>query len=67
MSPSELCLEFRVYLKSAKTERYIQERRVIGFWFKSNFPPSQKAATAQDFFKTLVAPVDFPRGKFELL
>ena len=62
-SPSELCLEFRVYLKSAKTEKYIQERRVIGFWFKPQFPSSQKTTTAQEFFKTLVAPVDFPRGK----
>lgn len=60
-SPSELCLEFRVYLKSAKTEKYIQERRVIGFWFKPQFPSSQKTTTAQEFFKTLVAPVDFPR------
>jgi len=61
LSPSELCLEFRVYLKSAKTDKYIQERRVIGFWFKAQYPSSQKAATAQEFFKTLVAPVDFPR------
>lgn len=60
-SPSELCLEFRVYLKSAKTEKYIQERRVIGFWFNPQFPSSQKTTTAQEFFKTLVAPVDFPR------
>jgi len=61
-NPSELCLEFRVYLKSTKTEKYIQERRVIGFWFKpQQCPSSQQAACAQDFFKTLVAPVDFPR------
>ena len=66
-SPSELCLEFRVYLKSAKTEKYIQERRVIGFWFKPQFPSSQKTTTAQEFFKTLVAPVDFPRGKQQRL
>ena len=67
LSPSELCLEFRVYLKSAKTEKYIQERRVIGFWFKPQFPSSQKTTTAQEFFKTLVAPVDFPRGKQQRL
>ena len=61
--PAHLHLEFRVYLKSAKTERFIQERRALGFWFKPQVSHSQHAAFAQDFFKTLVAPVDFPRGK----
>ena len=51
------------YLKSTKTERYIQERRVLGFSFKPQYAASQHATCAQDFFKTLVAPVDFPRGE----
>ena len=60
--PAHLCLEFRVFLRNATTKRYTQERRIISYWFKVNFPSIQQAGAAQDFFKQLVSPVDFPRG-----
>merc|ERR1719367_2376307 len=58
---AQLCLEFRVFLVNVATKRYTQEKRVISFWFKELFPLNQRATAAQDFFKTLVSPADFPR------
>ena len=62
-SPSHLSLQFRVFLRNATTKRYTQEKRVISYWFKVAFSPMQQASAAQDFFKQLVSPTDFPRGK----
>ena len=61
-SPSHLSLQFRVFLRNATTKRYTQEKRVISYWFKVAFSPMQQASAAQDFFKQLVSPTDFPRG-----
>merc|ERR1719414_432897 len=60
-SPSHLSLQFRVFLRNATTKRYTQEKRVISYWFKVAFSPMQQASAAQDFFKQLVSPTDFPR------
>ena len=60
--PSHLSLQFRVFLRNATTKKYTQEKRVISYWFKVAFSPMQQASAAQDFFKQLVSPVDFPRG-----
>jgi len=51
-----------VFLRNASTKRYTQEKRVISYWFKLAFSPMQQASAAQDFFKQLVSPADFPRG-----
>ena len=56
-----LCLEFRVFLINTSTKRYTQEKRIISYWFKDLFALNQRATAAQDFFKTLVSPADFPR------
>ena len=56
-----LCLEFRVFLINTSTKRYTQEKRIISYWFKDLFALNQRATAAQDFFKTLVSPTDFPR------
>ena len=61
-NPAHLFLEFRVFLVNANTKRFTQEKRRISFWFKEAFPESQRAYAAQEFFKTLVSPIDFPRG-----
>ena len=61
--PAHLCLEFRVFLINASTKQYTQEKRIISYWFKELFPEKQRAYAAQEFFKKLVSPVDFPRGK----
>lgn len=60
---AHLCLEFRVFLVNMATKKYTQEKRIISFWFKELFPIQQRTNAAQDFFKKLVSPVDFPRGK----
>ena len=59
---AHLCLEFRVFLVNANTKRFTQEKRRISYWFKLEFPEHQRAYAAQEFFKELVSPVDFPRG-----
>ena len=61
-NPAHLFLEFRVFLVNASTKRFTQEKRRISFWFKEAFPESQRAYAAQEFFKKLVSPIDFPRG-----
>ena len=62
LDPAHLSLQFRVFLRNASTKRYTQEKRVISYWFKLAFSPMQQASAAQDFFKQLVSPADFPRG-----
>ena len=62
LDPAHLSLQFRVFLRNAATKRYTQEKRVISYWFKLAFSPMQQASAAQDFFKQLVSPSDFPRG-----
>ena len=61
-NPAHLFLEFRVFLVNANTKRFTQEKRRISFWFKEAFHESQRAYAAQEFFKKLVSPTDFPRG-----
>lgn len=58
---AHLCLEFRVFLVNTSTKKYTQEKRILSYWFKELFPSNQRASAAQDFFKKLVAPIDFPR------
>lgn len=58
-----LSLEFRVFLVSANTGKHSQESRTLRFWFRDWLTNDEKQAhIAQDFFKELVSPQDFPRG-----
>eukprot|EP00090_Calanus_glacialis_P045143 TRINITY_DN8213_c0_g1_i2.p1 TRINITY_DN8213_c0_g1~~TRINITY_DN8213_c0_g1_i2.p1 ORF type:complete len:565 (+),score=205.78 TRINITY_DN8213_c0_g1_i2:81-1775(+) len=59
--PAHLCLEFRVFLVNANSGKHAQEKRVLSYWFKQQFPAVQRPRYAQDFFKQLVSPTDFPR------
>lgn len=60
-----LSLEFRVFLVSANTGKHSQESRTLRFWFRDWLTNDEKQAhIAQDFFKELVSPQDFPRGEF---
>lgn len=62
-TPSHLTLEFRVFLKSAKTDQHTQESRILRFWFRDWLTDGgRKAHVAQDFFRELVSPKEFPRG-----
>jgi len=45
------------------TKRYTQEKRLITYWFKEQFSKNERAGEAQEFFKKLVSPINFPRGK----
>lgn len=57
--PPQISLEFRVFLVNAATGSHTQEARTLGFWFKPGGPGA--ARSAQDFFRDLVTPQDFPR------
>ncbi|XP_017486435.1 PREDICTED: uncharacterized protein LOC108374903 [Rhagoletis zephyria] len=60
--PAQLSLEFRVFLVSANTGKHSQESRTLRFWFRQWLRNDEKQAQiAQDFFKELVSPKDFPR------
>lgn len=66
-SPPQLSLEFRVFLVSSQTGKHTQESRTLRFWFRSlntinGFSDTDNAAVAQDFFRELVSPQEFPRG-----
>lgn len=61
--PCHAQLEFRVYLVSAATGSHTREARALRFWFKPQMPPSERPHEAQTFFRELVSPQDFPKGK----
>lgn len=75
VQPADLVLEFRVFLVSAQTGKHTQECRTLRFWFRqspiqnghTNHPNhsngGEEASVAQDFFRELVSPQEFPRGK----
>lgn len=60
----QLSLEFRVFLVSANTGLHSQESRSLRFWFREWLRDGDKQAhVAQDFFRELVSPKEFPRGE----
>lgn len=61
-SSAQLSLEFRVFLVNAQTGLHTQESRNLQFWFMPELPDNQQATVAQEFFKELVSPQEFPRG-----
>ncbi|KRT85998.1 hypothetical protein AMK59_335, partial [Oryctes borbonicus] len=68
---ADLVLEFRVFLVSAQTGKHTQESRTLRFWFRekamqnghinNHSSGDEQAAVAQDFFRELVSPQEFPR------
>lgn len=65
---AQLSLEFRVFLVSGNTGQHSQEARTLRFWFRPWITNEEKQAhVAQDFFRELVSPKEFPRGKLEKL
>ncbi len=63
-APPELAVEFSVWLVSAATGSHAKESRRLGFWFLDQVASTEegeRARAAQDFFKALVAPFEFPR------
>lgn len=65
---AQLSLEFRVFLVSGNTGHHSQEARTLRFWFRSWIANGEKQAhVAQDFFRELVSPKEFPRGNYNYL
>ncbi|XP_037919335.1 uncharacterized protein LOC119656799 isoform X2 [Hermetia illucens] len=61
-NPAQLSLEFRVFLVSSNTGNHSQESRTLRFWFRDWLKDEDKQAhVAQDFFRELVSPKEFPR------
>lgn len=60
---AQLSLEFRVFLVSAQTGKHTQESRTLRFWFAEglNDKGTEQAHVAQEFFRELVSPQEFPR------
>ncbi|KAG7154868.1 hypothetical protein Hamer_G021199 [Homarus americanus] len=58
---AHLQLEFKVFLVNAQTQKHTQESRQLRFWFQSCVPEKERIRGAQEFFKELVAPLEFPR------
>ncbi|XP_011154099.1 uncharacterized protein LOC105191968 isoform X2 [Harpegnathos saltator] len=59
--PAQLCLQFRVFLVSAQTGKHTQEQRTLQFWFSDVLPEAEQPSIAQEFFRELVTPQEFPR------
>ncbi|XP_035725685.1 uncharacterized protein LOC118443187 isoform X2 [Vespa mandarinia] len=59
--PPHLCLQFRVFLVSTQTGKHTQESRTLDFWFCDTCSETEQPTVAQEFFRELVAPQEFPR------
>ncbi|XP_018398560.1 PREDICTED: uncharacterized protein LOC108776445 [Cyphomyrmex costatus] len=59
--PAQLCLQFRVFLVSAQTGKHTQEQRTLQFWFVDTLVETEQPSVAQEFFRELVTPQEFPR------
>ncbi|XP_051154840.1 uncharacterized protein LOC127277609 isoform X3 [Leptopilina boulardi] len=60
-NPAHLCLQFRVFLVSGQTGKHTQESRTLQFWFVKTLPDQEQPHIAQEFFRELVSPQEFPR------
>ncbi|XP_017765278.1 PREDICTED: uncharacterized protein LOC108554491 isoform X1 [Eufriesea mexicana] len=61
VDPAHLCLQFRVFLVSAQSGKHTQESRTLQFWFVDTLSESEHPSVAQEFFRELVSPQEFPR------
>ncbi|XP_054016260.1 uncharacterized protein LOC128896801 isoform X1 [Hylaeus anthracinus] len=59
--PAHLCLQFRVFLVSGQTGKHTQESRTLQFWFTDALSETERPSVAQEFFRELVCPQQFPR------
>ncbi|KAL1140100.1 hypothetical protein AAG570_000032, partial [Ranatra chinensis] len=57
----EASLTFNVFLVNAQDGSHTQESRTLRFWFKPQVSNRDHASLAQEFFKELVSPHQFPR------
>ncbi|KAL1512594.1 hypothetical protein ABEB36_002161 [Hypothenemus hampei] len=66
-TPAQLSLMFKVFLVNAQTKNHTQESRTLRFWFRNStncqdqLSDENQAGIAQEFFRELVSPKEFPR------
>lgn len=48
---------------SAQSGKHTQESRTLQFWFIDTLSEAEHPSVAQEFFRELVSPQEFPRGK----
>ncbi|CAG2165177.1 unnamed protein product [Oppiella nova] len=60
-TPPELCLTFKVFLINTETQTHNQENRSLRFWFTTDVSEAHKMGFAQQFFRDLINPTNFPR------
>lgn len=51
---------------SAQSGKHTQESRTLQFWFVDTLSEAEHPSVAQEFFRELVTPQEFPRGKISL-
>lgn len=61
--PAQVHLDFNVFLVDQKTGKHSMENRLLKFWFKPEVDPERQMWLAAEYFKELVNPETFPRGK----
>ncbi|XP_023234232.1 uncharacterized protein LOC111633829 [Centruroides sculpturatus] len=59
--PPNLSLEFKVFLTNAVNNTHTKESRQLRFWFKDDVSEPDQMRKAQEFFKELITPCEFPR------
>ncbi|CAG2102765.1 unnamed protein product [Medioppia subpectinata] len=59
--PPELCLSFKVFLINSETQSHNQENRSLKFWFTPDVSEAHKMGFAQQFFRDLINPTNFPK------
>ncbi|KAJ8667280.1 hypothetical protein QAD02_008942 [Eretmocerus hayati] len=59
--PPHLFLQFKVFLVSMQSGKHTQEQRMLNFWFADTLQVEARPTVAQEFFKELVSPQEFPR------
>lgn len=62
LGPFHAHVQFVVYLVDGVSGAHTREARSLRSWFKTSLPENQRHRMAQDFFRDLVSPEDFPRG-----
>lgn len=50
-----------MFLVNGQTGKHTQELRTLKFWFR-NFFGTEQATLAQEFFRDLIQPQDFPKN-----
>jgi hypothetical protein len=56
-----------VFLVNAQSGKHVQEQRTLNFWFTDDLALESRPTVAQEFFRELVSPQEFPRGMLRVM